>query len=93
MTDREIDRETATRLHAQTRRENEMLHWVVCHGTADYGDQYVARPHLVRAGSVAALFCHLAANTLDQLRAQLPAGLYRIARHPDDDPVIVETWL
>lgn len=33
------------------------------------------------------------ATTLDALRAQLPPDMVCLARYPDDDPKIVETWL
>jgi hypothetical protein len=33
------------------------------------------------------------AKTADQLRAILPAGLTCLARHENDDPAILETWL
>ena len=33
------------------------------------------------------------ADTLEQARNYLPPGLVRFERSPDDDPVIVETWL
>jgi hypothetical protein len=32
-------------------------------------------------------------KTLAGARKLLPSGLYRLARFPHDDPVIVETWL
>jgi hypothetical protein len=32
------------------------------------------------------------AQTLESIRENLPAGLSRIARDPDDDPAIVECW-
>lgn len=33
------------------------------------------------------------AMTLDEARALIPAGLYRLPRADGDDPVIVETWI
>lgn len=33
------------------------------------------------------------ADTLEGARGKLPPGLYRLARDPGDDPVIVETWI
>jgi len=33
------------------------------------------------------------ANTLKEVRAKLPAGLYPLARDPSDDPAILEVWL
>jgi len=35
----------------------------------------------------------ITAKTLDELRAQLPPGLYRLDRMPNDDAQIVEVWL
>ena len=32
-------------------------------------------------------------RNLDEVRAQLPPGLFRMAAMPGDDPVILETWL
>lgn len=31
-------------------------------------------------------------DSLEEARAKVPEGLYRMERHPQDDPVIVETW-
>jgi hypothetical protein len=33
------------------------------------------------------------ADTLEAARAEVPAGMHRIPRRPEDDPVIVETWV
>jgi len=33
------------------------------------------------------------ASTLEELREKLPFGLHRLPRNPNDDPVIVETWV
>ena len=72
--------------------------WTVYERPRDYPDEFVARrftvgPHLggTCAGPTDDVLraAHLAA-----LRAQLLArGLVCIARHPEDDPCIVETWL
>lgn len=35
----------------------------------------------------------LFAMTLEDARALVPPGLFRLERDPNDDPVIVETWL
>jgi len=32
-------------------------------------------------------------NTIEEARSTVPDGLYRLDRSPDDDPVIVESWL
>lgn len=31
-------------------------------------------------------------DSLEEARAKVPPGLYRMPRHPSDDPVIVESW-
>jgi hypothetical protein len=33
------------------------------------------------------------ADTLEAARAEVPIGLHRLPREPDDDRVIVETWV
>lgn len=65
---------------------------VVYRSPADYPGRFVLRlwevdgegPHPRDA---------IVADSLDEIRASLPGGLTRIARSPDDDPVIVETWI
>ena len=32
-------------------------------------------------------------DSLEHARALIPAGMQRLDRHPDDDAVIVETWI
>lgn len=32
-------------------------------------------------------------DSLEEARAKVPEGLYRMPRQPGDDPVIVECWL
>lgn len=33
------------------------------------------------------------AETLEEIRKQVPAGLYRLERFADDNPCIVEVWV
>ncbi len=63
--------------------------WTVYDSPLDYPGVFVARLWLNadRTESV------LTAPTLEGLQALIPPGLYRMARHEQDDPVIVETWL
>lgn len=69
----------------------EMLLWVIYQSPSDYPGRFVARPHNVLEGRV--LTAILIANTLDELRISLPIGLSLLMRQPDDDPVIIETWV
>lgn len=63
----------------------------------DYPDEFVARRWRIRRGLDMALADlgppNIRGETLNEVRRQLPAGLVRLGRLPDDDPVIVETWL
>ena len=68
--------------------------WVITGpGTTDFPGLYTVRVHYVARGEV---YAEKAAaghgRTLEQARRFVPAGKVRLAPHPDDDPVIVETW-
>jgi hypothetical protein len=69
--------------------------WTIYCRPSDLPDfAFVARPHVVEGGCAPyALQQFETGATLGEVRAKLPAGLTRLDRHPDDDPVIVETWL
>lgn len=62
--------------------------WVVYDNPTDYPGRFVARKW---KGDTATPELHLA-DTLDELRQLLPAGLCRLPRFAIDDPKIVETW-
>lgn len=73
--------------------EDDMLAiWTVCVNTTDYPGKFVARAHYVGDGTSVGLRV-LQADTLAGLRKLLPPGLVMMPRLPDDDPVIVETWM
>jgi hypothetical protein len=84
---RKIGAKEAQRLQTGADNVGETLLWTV------YGspDRFIARPCMT-LGGVTPMPVHLEARTLEQLRAQLPAGLTRTDRLPDDDPIVVETW-
>lgn len=63
--------------------------WVVYDHPNDYPASFVARRWLGDKPTGKVLF----ASELNDLRTLLPAGLCQIVRYPDDDPVIVESWL
>jgi hypothetical protein len=69
----------------------EMLLWVIYQSPSDYPGRFVARPHNALEQRV--LTAILIANTLNELRTKVPAGLALLAREPNDDPVIIETWV
>ena len=54
---------------------------------------YVVRGwHTTKMGTVASGEVAFA-DTLEQARGYIPEGMYNLDRDPDDDPVIVETWV
>ena len=67
--------------------------WTVYDRPSDYPESFVARKTVVGASAVTMTREMFTADTLDELRALLPPGLYRIHRYEQDDPKIVEVWL
>jgi len=80
---------TAQTLQEQAHDERGVLIWIVMEGDGDHPEKFAARP--VQSGT-GALHCVLVADTLDELRAQLPAGLARSERQPADASGVVEIW-
>ncbi len=66
--------------------------WTVYKHPEDYPEHYVVRQWTVRADGMAA-GAALLADTLEQARELVPPHSYRLDRHPDDEPCIVEVWL
>lgn len=67
--------------------------WVIFERPRDYPDGFVVRPFLIGPGTVTPCPFARYAKDLAGARAYLPQGLYRMDRAPDDDPVVVESWL
>lgn len=67
--------------------------WTVYYKPKDWPHGYIARRHEIRPNESCPTEDTIKADTLESLRRQLPEGLVCTARHPDDDPVIVEVWL
>ncbi len=68
--------------------------FVIYEKPIDYPDSFVLREQMVdREGHVyVASECRTAPD-LESIRAELPAGLYNLGRHPNDDPQIREVWV
>lgn len=66
--------------------------WVIYERPLDFPTGYVARLWKVTAVMRPTLTAIFAAS-LEAARAGLPPGLTRVARHPSDEPQIVEVWL
>ncbi|KFG91696.1 hypothetical protein BV98_000554 [Sphingobium herbicidovorans NBRC 16415] len=67
--------------------------WVIIDNPSDHPGKFVAHRWLIGSGVQAATHQCLVGNTLDDVRAQLPAFRVKLARDPSDDRVIVETWI
>lgn len=63
--------------------------WVIYQRPKDYPRKFVARLWDLDEPTATVLV----ADTLEEVRGLLPAGLFRLARLELDDPVIVETWM
>jgi hypothetical protein len=59
----------------------------------DYPGRYVVRGFFIESGKVEPGELCVVADTLEQARAAVPPGCAQIARDPDDEPQIVETWI
>lgn len=64
--------------------------WTVYASPSDYPGLYVARLHTMQGPARSIITC----EDLDGLRATLASmGLVCLPRSPEDDPVIIESWL
>ena len=89
MPDRNITAAVAQTLQEEAHDERGVLIWIVMEGGGGHPEKFAARPVQSGAG---ALHCVLVADTLEELRAQLPSGLVRSERQPADAPGVVEVW-
>ncbi len=71
--------------------------WTIFWNPSDYPGKFVVRGFASNAAPphdpIVAPEPTAVVDTLEEARAAVPAGLVRTERHPEDDPVIVETWL
>jgi hypothetical protein len=66
--------------------------WTVYEKPKDYPDAFVARLHLVGKKASGPTDQAFFGPSLENVRAQLPEGLVRMPRMPEDEPQIVEVW-
>jgi hypothetical protein len=62
----------------------------------DFPHGYVARAHIIAHGGKAAYasqVIYIGRETLDEVRAAIPLDMVKMMRHPQDDPVILETYV
>jgi len=68
--------------------------WVIYANPRDFPGKHVVRRHVSRAdGTYGATDEFEVADTLDETREFVPGWAIRLDRQPEDDPVIVETWI
>ena len=69
--------------------------WTVYERPKDYPDSYVARLFEVDADGSRPTESIIICERLEQLQDMLEFEMHltKLMRHPEDDPVIVETWL
>jgi len=72
-----------------------MIVWVVYDHPRDFPDLYIVRRQTAQQdGTIANDVKAFGFQELERARAWLELqGLTRLERHPDDDPVILETWI
>ena len=68
--------------------------WVIYDHPTDFPDVFVARRHICYGPDAGPTQDVMVAPVLDMIRAEMERrGLTMLARFPNDDPSIVETWL
>ncbi len=96
---------TPTEAHHAALESGLLPMWTVYDKPKDYPTEFVARmsvtgrlkggidDKLDRTVSGPTIGTLIKGKTLNEVREQLPPGLYRLNRDPSDDPVIVEVWI
>ena len=75
-------------------KNDSLIIWTVYDHPLDFPFGFVARAHRIEPGTSTPTDQAFSANTLEAVRNALTGmGLTRIERSPDDDPVIVESWI
>jgi hypothetical protein len=72
--------------------ENTLSIWTIRYNPSDFPGKFTARRHWILPTSIATQEVFIG-ETLEEIRKMLPKGLYRIPRSPEDDPVIIESWI
>jgi hypothetical protein len=67
--------------------------WTIFKHPRDFPGKWVLRGFDVGNGVPEPHSECVTAESLDEVYEKLPPGLARLPRHPDDDPVIYESWV
>lgn len=70
-----------------------MSWWVIYARPTDRPEHFVGRRHEVLDGDTVATDDIVTGDTVEEVRARLPRGLYCLPIDPTDDPRIVEVWV
>lgn len=72
-----------------------LVTWTVFYSPLDYPGLFVVRAFEIRSGQPepAARAEVATALTLDDARASIPGGLFRLERMPGDHESVIETWI
>jgi len=87
MLDQIVTPETARELHGEALRTRGMAVWIVMQDQPAYPGKLMARLATMETTPYVLL-----ADTLDEMRAALPPGMYRSDRTPADPAGLVELW-
>jgi hypothetical protein len=71
--------------------EDALRIFVVYKNPRDYPGRYVVRQYAI-GHTVGSAWCFVA-DSLEAARTAIPPDRCRLERMPEDDPVIVETWI
>lgn len=72
---------------------NTLSMWTIYDRPLDIPDKIVARRFIIGHGVATATPDKIVGDTLDEVRAQLPQGVYCLPRDPADESHIIEVWL
>jgi hypothetical protein len=72
--------------------ENTLKMYTVYFNLKDYPGLFVVRIFYISQGNTTPGEIIAQGKTIEEVRAKIPAGLYRQVRSENDDPIIIETW-
>lgn len=73
--------------------EERLIGWTIYHGTTDFPHHYAVRQWEVTDTGLVHRPVAVLCDSLGEAREQIPVGAFCFPRDPEDDAVIVETWL
>ena len=75
------------------RADDQLTIWAIYKHPSDYPDKWVLRGHDIGPGTVDPHPDCVVADSYEELIESLPTDLTRLSPHPNDNPVIFETWI